>query len=398
MKAKTSWLGAVGGAFLFVLAGGVVFAAATPASAAGPAIVIGATSSETGPFAADADYNLNGMKLGVAEVNARGGWLGRKIELRVYDDKSNAGTGVLLYTRLITKDRAQLLLGPYSSAITQAVAPLFEKYRFAVIEPEASLPDIYVAGNHWNFQGGTPSTGYLDALLPIAKKAGAKTAAVVALKSAFSLACYRYRIAQAKKLGMKVVYQDTYSLPQSNWGAIALAIKNAHPDVVIGCTYFPDAVGITMALHNQGFAPRYLAETVGPVEASFIKATGPLANGVISNTGWWFNFKTRGNGAFIAHYEAMFHQKPDYHAAEGYSAVEELGAAVKATHSLDQAKIADWWRHHTLRTVVGTFKVDANGLQLGYKQDMVQIQNGVIKMVWPSHLAQTKLIVPYPGS
>lgn len=367
------------------------------ARAAGAPIVVGATSSETGPFAVDADYNLNGMKLGVAQANAHGGWLGRKVELKVYDDQSKAGTAVRLYTRLITDDHASLLVGPYSSGITNAVAPLFNKYHYAVVEPEASMPGIYVPGNKWNFQGIASSLRYLNTLLPIAKRGGAKTVAVLGLKSAFSLVCYHSRIEQAERLGMKVVYRTTYSLPAPDFNSMALAIKNARPDVVIGCTYFPDAVGIAKALHAQGYAPRYFAETIGPVEASFLKAVGPVANRIISNTGWWYNFKTRGNRAFVAHYKAMFHGMPDYHAASGYSAIQVLGAAVKATRSLDQEKIRHWLLHHEVATVQGPFKVNANGLALGYQQTLVQVQNGVLKLVSPPSLAQAKLLVPYTG-
>ncbi len=371
---------------------------AAPARAAGPPIVIGATISETGPLTVDAGYQIKGMQLAIADANKAGGWLGRKLELKLYDDKSDPGTAVRLYTRLITNDRVDLLVGPYSSGITQAVAPLINKYHFVTIEPGASLPDIYVPGNQWNIQGTASSLQYLAELMPLAKQRGAKTVAVLGLKSAYSLACYKARVEQAQKLGLNVVYQTTYSLPQPDFGAIALAIKNAHPDVVIGCTYYPDAVGLTQALHDQGFAPQYLAETIGPVEASFGKAVGQLANGIICNTSWWYNYKTPGNPAFIAGYKAMFHEEPDYHAATGYTALSVLGAAVKATGSLNQAKLRTWLLHHQVPTIQGTFKVDANGLSTGFSQNMVQIQNGVIKLITPPDLAESKLQVPYTGS
>ncbi|HEY6431326.1 MAG TPA: amino acid ABC transporter substrate-binding protein [Acetobacteraceae bacterium] len=374
---------------LGMLAGGT-------AQAAGP-IVIGATTSESGPLAEDADYQNRGIELGIAEANAHGGWLGRKLALKLYDDKSDPGTAVRLYTRLITNDKVDLLLGPYSSGITQAIAPLVNKYQYATIEAGASLPDLFRKPNKWNFQGIASSLQYLEELLPIAKTGGATAVAAVGLKSAFSLACYRARVSQAQKLGMKMVYQSTYSLPQPDFAAIALAIKNAHPDVVIACSYYPDAVGLAQSLHNQGFAPHYLAETIGPVEAAFIKAVGPLANGIVSNTTWWANFKTPGNAEFITAYKAKYHAEPDYHAAGGYAAVEVLGAAVAATKSLNQAKLRDWLLHHPVPTVQGTFKVDAYGLATGFSQHLVQIQDGVIKLVTPPDLAQAKLLVPYPG-
>jgi branched-chain amino acid transport system substrate-binding protein len=373
-----------------------VFAA--PAKGADAPIVIGATISETGPLTVDAGYQIKGMRLAIDEANKQGGWLGRKLELKLYDDKSDPGTAVRLYTRLITDDRVNLVVGPYSSGITQAVAPLINKYRFATIEPGASLPDIYVAGNKWNFQGTASSLQYLDELLPIAQQHGAKTVAVLGLKSAYSLACYKARLEQAQKLGMQVVYQTTYSLPQPDFGAIALAIKNAHPAVVIGCTYYPDAVGLTQALHDQGFAPQFLAETIGPVEAAFGKAVGTLANGIISNTSWWYNYRTPGNAKFIAGYKAMFHEDPDYHAATGYSALTVLGAAVTATRSLDQEKLRDWLLHNQVQTLIGVFKVNADGLSTEFTQHMAQIQNGAIKLITPPDLAEAKLLVPYPGT
>jgi branched-chain amino acid transport system substrate-binding protein len=370
---------------------------ATPSIAAGPPIVIGGTISETGALAEDAEYQVKGIQAAIADANEHGGWLGRKLEFKVYDDKSNPGTAVLLYTRLITQDRVNLLIGPYSSGITQAVAPLINKYQMATIEPGASMPGIYDSSNKWNVQGTASSYTYLDELLPIAKQHGAKSVAVLALKSAFTLACSDARIAQAKKLGMNLVYETQYSLPAPDFSAMALAIKSAHPDVVIGCTYFPDAVGITKALHDQGFAPKFLGETVGTVEPAFGTAVGPLANGIIGNTSWWPNFKTRGSKAAVARYKAMFHEEPDYHAITGYAAVEVLGAAVKATHSLDQAKLHDWILHHSVKTVLGTFKVNQDGLSTGYGQYMVQWQGGVLKLITPKDEAQSKLEVPYKG-
>ena len=366
------------------------------ARAEGP-IVIGATTSETGPLTEDADYQNRGIQLGIEVANEHGGWLGRKLELKLYDDKSDPGTAVRLYTRLITDDKVDLLIGPYSSGITQAVAPLINKYGYATVDPGGSLPDIFVEGNKWNFQGTASSLQYLNEVLPIAKTGGASTVAVLALKSAYSLACYKARVEQAEKLGMKVVYQTTYSLPQPDFAAIGLAIKNAHPDVVLGCTYYPDAVGLTQALHNQGFAPQYLAETIGPVEAAFGKAVGSLANGIISNTGWWDNFKTPGTAEFVAAYKKKYNAAPDYHAATGFTAVSVLGDAVAATKSLDQEKIRDWLLHNQPKTLLGEWKVSQYGLAEGFSQNLVQVQDGVIKLITPLDLAEAKLLVPYPG-
>jgi len=388
----------IGHKALWPVAAALVGVAGLPApSLAASPIIIGATSSDTGPLSADATENLMGMKLGIKEANDAGGWLGRKLELKVYDDESKAGTAVRLYTRLITEDKANLLVGPYSSGISKAVTPLFNKYKYAVIEPEASDPSIFDSNNHWAIQGLANSLGYLAQLLPLAKEHGAKTVAVTGLQSAFTLACYNARLDQAKKLGMKVVYKATYSMASADFNGIALAAKNAKPDVVITCTYYPDSVGIVKALHAQGFTPKFLGSTIGPVSASFTKDVGPLANRIFSNTSWWPTYKTPGNKEFIANYKAAFNAQPTYHSAAGYSAIYVLGKAVAATKSLDQTKLRDWLLSHSVPTVQGPSKVNKNGRELGLLMEMVQMQDQKLKLITPPESAEAKPEIPYTG-
>ena len=369
---------------------------ASSAWAAGP-IVIGASVSETGPLAVDAAYHLRGIQLGVADANAHGGWLGRKLELKYYDDQSTPGTAVRLYTRLITEDKVDLLIGPYSSGITQAVAPLMNKYERVSVDPGASVPDIFKAGNKWNFQLLSASTGYLEGVMPLAKAHGAHNVALLSLQAAFTLACGKSREEQAHKLGMPIVYNATYALPQPDFSSIALAIKNTNPDVVVLCSYYPDAVGIAQALHRIGYAPHFLAETIGPAEAQFISALGPISNRILSNTSWWPSLKTPDNAGFIKRFKAMFNEEPDYHSAATYSAVQVLGAAVAATKSLDSAKIREWLLSHEVETVQGVFKSDPNGLSLKFSQYVFQIQSGTRNLVWPTASAQAQVEVPYTG-
>jgi len=384
-----------GAIFAPLIAAAVLFAA--PAAYAQKPIVVGASISETGPLAVDASYHLKGIQVGVADANAHGGWLGRKLELKYYDDQSNPGTGVRLYTRLITEDKVDLLVGPYSSGISQAVAPLVNKYERVTPMPGASLPAIFQPGNKWAFQLLPPATGYAEGMLPMTKAMGAHKVAILQAQLSFTLACGQARIDQAKALGMDVVYSTTYAMPPPDFSSIALAIKNANPDVVVVCSYYPDAVGLAQALHRINYAPRFFAETIGPAEKQFEGAIGPIANRIISNTSWWPSLKTHGNAAFIASYKKMFHEEPDYHAAGTYAAMQVLGAAVKATKSLDQTKLRNWLATHEVATVEGTFKTDPNGLSLKFGQYMFQIQGHKRLLIWPTAVAQGKPQVPYTG-
>jgi len=76
---------------------------------------------------------------------------------------------------------------------------------------------------------------------------------------------------------MKVVYQSTYALPQPDFSSIALAVKNTNPDVVVGCTYFPDSVGIAQGLSRDGFALKFMAETMVRLKPSSQKRSDRLS-------------------------------------------------------------------------------------------------------------------------
>src|SRR2546421_9378232 len=92
-------------------------------------VVIGASMSLSGAYAAGGKYSLEGTQLWVDDVNERGGLLGRKVRLVYYDDKSDANTGVHLYEKLITADKVDLVIGPYSSAVTSALSTVAAEHR-----------------------------------------------------------------------------------------------------------------------------------------------------------------------------------------------------------------------------------------------------------------------------
>src|SRR2546423_8708595 len=115
---------------------------ALPATAQGP-IRIGASLSLTGTYAKLGKNQHEGYQLCEKELNAKGGLLGRKVQFVVYDDQSMPATGVRLYEKLITEDKVDAVMGPYSSPITEAVANGTEKYKKGMGSPLAATTPIF---------------------------------------------------------------------------------------------------------------------------------------------------------------------------------------------------------------------------------------------------------------
>ena len=358
------------------------------------AIRIGASISATGVYASVAQYGLRGYRLYVDDLNRRGGLLGRPVQLVVYDDQSNPATAVRLYNKLVSEDRVDLIVGPYSSAITQAVAAVAEKFQRVMIDPFAAASVIFT-NTHWNIQAIAPSERYLASIADICKLRGYGTMALFVNNTPSTAAIAEGLKARAQAFGIRIVYEQRYPKDASDFSSMVLSAKPAQADAIVGTTYVPDAVSLTRELNRQGVKPKLLALSIGVVEPQFQKALGSLANRVIGNTQWWPTLDRPRNPEFVAAYRRRYHESPVYQVALGYGAMQLLEQAVEQAKSLDQATLRDTIFALRTNTVAGHFELDDEGRQVGYKSYLMQWQSGKPKLVWPPTVAEAPLQLPY---
>jgi branched-chain amino acid transport system substrate-binding protein len=380
-------------------AASLALGAGSPAAfAAGAPIVIGATISETGAYSVAGKYALQGYQLYVDQQNKKGGWMGRQLQLKIYDDGSDPGTAVADYQKLVQQDHVDIIVGPYSSEVTAAVANIADQYKMPMISPEVASVAPFKRGLKYIFMGGAQSTRYVGGALAIAKTNGYKRVALTGEDTAFPRSIAVAVPDLAKKAELDIVFNELYPHNASDYTAIVQRIKAANPDCVLGISYFPDAVGILRALKQAGVTPKELFFTIGPAEPNFFKEVGNDANGVLFASNWWKNLPTQGNGEFVKAFNAQFGKDPDYHSAQNYAAMQVLGDAVKSAGGVGGSandKIREFLATQQVKTVCGTYHVDANGIQLGYGSLTLQWQSGQQYVVWPSEFAQKKLMSPF---
>ncbi len=372
----------------FLMVAGSAFAEVKP-------ILIGTSISLSGTYAASAKYGLEGYQLFVEQINKRGGLLGRPVKLVYYDDRSDANTGVQLYEKLITADKVDLIVGPYSSGVTSAVSTVAEKHKMVMLGPEAADAKIYMRGYKYNFQGQTQAGRYMLGALALAKANGYKTLAMLAEDTAFPKAVSEEVAKVVSEYGMTIVFNQSYPKGAADFSAMLTKVKQLNPDMVFANSYLPDAQGIMRQCREQGVNAKLFAVAVGAAEPEFGNL-GSTANYVFGATQWAANMKTKGNAQFVMAYKEMFKRAPDYHSAANYANLQVLEAAVKSVGSLDQDKIAAAIAKADMDTVYGHFKVDARGIQAGFASALLQWQNGKQVVVWPDAVAQGKPILPTP--
>jgi len=373
-------------------------------------IRIGATLAQTGVYAVPGQNQLRGYKLCVKHVNDKGGVLGRKLELVVYDDGSAPATAVSLYERLITQDKVDLVLGPYSSPISEAVADVSEKHRMPMVAPIAAATSIYRKGRKFIFSMLPPVEVFHEGLIDMAVRKDLRSVAVISGDDLSNKAGAQGTIALAKKKGLRVVFVDVYPLGSTDFSAILTKVRAADPDVLSGVTRFDDAVAIVRQMKALNVNPKMVGLTVGVDTLKFYEALGRDAEFVYGATPWVPELvELRAGGLipiaqqypgareFVESYKREFPgADSSYHAAAGYGGCEILVEAVRRTGSLDRDRLREAILKIDRNTVFGGFRVDRDGAQIAHKMLVFQWQDGKKVIVWPEELAPGKPRFPTP--
>jgi len=376
---------ALGSLVLIVAAAGGTL----PTAAQGP-IRIGASLSLTGTYAEPGRFQSEGYKLCEKDLNARGGLLGRKVEMVVYDDQSMPATGVRLYEKLITEDKVDAVMGPYSSAISEAVANVTEKYKKVMVAPLAATTSIFKKGRRYAFMIVSPAEVYLEGLVEIAAKRGYKTIAIINEDTLFPKSSAQGTEELARKAGLQVVFKEAYPKGNQDFSGLLTKLKASNPDVLAAATYFDDAVAIARQMKELDVNPRMFAVTVGGDIPRFQELLKQTAEYIYGSSQWEPTLPYPGAKEFHDAYQKEFKHEPSYHAAAGYAGCVIYAEGVKKVGTLDADKVREALLALKTRTMFGDYQVDKDGAQIAHKTVLLQWQEGKRVVVWPDDLANGK--------
>jgi len=384
------------GTMIAVLTAAVLYAGAAFADyRSDNLVVMGGTLSLTGRYAEPASRYYNARKLYVDELNARGGLLGHSVELRILDDKSDKRTAIELYEKLINQDKVDLVLGPYSSGISDAVANVMERYKqpFLAI---ASSKVIWQRGRKYVFNQLALAQDFQKGALHLAKQIGVERISIIGEGSLFPRQVSEGAIKWAKKLDLKVVLLESYRKEQADFSDLLGKINVRGAQAIFSNSYFADSVAQIRQLRKLNINVRIFAGTIGPAVPKFVEELGSTAEYVLGFSNWEPrpSLGYPGMVEFIKTYEKHYGEKPNYHAAMGYAAMQIMEAAVKHAGNLDPKKVRDALASIRVETIEGSWKVNEQGLS-NREGLTFQIQNGERVIVWPAHMAEARFL-PMP--
>ncbi|MGP8050066.1 MAG: amino acid ABC transporter substrate-binding protein [Desulfobaccales bacterium] len=377
----------------------VVLLVAVPGIAAEKTITLGFTASQTGAFNVEAIRQINGLNLWIDTVNQAGGikladGTAVKVAAKFYDDESKKDRVQELYTRLITTDKADFLISPYSSPLADAAAIIAQQYKRIMITAGAAAEATHSKGYTLVYQAYTPAGFYLTGPVEVLAKLApqAKNIAIIYSKDNFSTACVNGLKKFATGKGFKIVMDEGYDPATTDFSPYIDKIPPG-TDAVMGGGHFSDTTTLARQVYEKKINPKLIGLLVAPPEPKFAEL-GDACICVTGSSQWeplakyspeaakkegvmWFGPTVP---EFIAAYKAKYHEDPSYHSAGGYAAGLILQEAILKAGSLDTDKVKAALDAEDMYTFFGLTKFDttpqAHGLQIGHQMIVIQWQKG----------------------
>ncbi|MBV9530430.1 MAG: ABC transporter substrate-binding protein, partial [Bradyrhizobium sp.] len=268
----------------------VVMGLISGASAEEPPIKIGMSMPQTGGLAAGGKASLLGIEIWRDSVNARGGLLGRKVELVVYDDKSSAAETPAIYAKLLDVDKVDLLFAPYATVPTAPIMPLVKQRGMLLMGNFSFQVNSKVHHDMWfNNAPWGPADSWASGFLGLGQKAGGKTVALLSADQEFAQNLAATARDVAKKLGLPIVFDQTYPPNTVEFSSIIRALNAARPDIVYVASYPPDSAAILRAVNEIGVDDNvkiFGGAMVGLQFAGVMENLGSLLNGIVNFNTW----------------------------------------------------------------------------------------------------------------
>ncbi|MFZ1921305.1 MAG: amino acid ABC transporter substrate-binding protein [Xanthobacteraceae bacterium] len=403
-----------------ILFAALMLVVSAAAKAAEP-IKVGLSVALTGGVAPIGKQVLAGLKIWRDDVNAKGGLLGRPVELVYYDDQSNPQNVPGLYTKLIEVDKVDLLIGPYATNMVAPAIPLlmqFHKTTIGILANAANSKFHYDQYFSMLPTGPEPKRSFAYGFFEMAaaQKPRPKTVAIIAADAEFAQNAADGARESIKAIGgFQTVFDQKYPPTTTDYTPIMHAVQALNPDIVYVAAYPPDTVGIVRAASEVGLTPKMFGGALIGLLVAPIKAQlGPLMNGIVNNEVFLPapSLVFPGTKEVLAKYQAIAKQEkidpmgwsfPPI----AYSAGQVLAEAVEGAKTLDQVKLAAYMRSHTFSTVVGSVKFGKDGEWAKSRVFFTQFQHVTgnsmdqfkdtahENIVWPKEYKTGDLIYPY---
>jgi branched-chain amino acid transport system substrate-binding protein len=369
------------------LAAAALIALASPSARAADPIKIGFSIEETGGLAANGKPALLAMQIWAEDVNAKGGLLGRQVQLVHYDDQSNPANVPGIYTKLLDVDKVDLVVSSYATVLVAPALPvvmqhnmLFPALLGLAVNSEFHYPKYFAMIPTGQNPKASFSQGFFN--IAMAQNPKPKTIAIASADIEFAHNAADGARETAKAGGLQIVYDKTYPGNITDCSPVIRAVQAANPDIFEINSYVTDSSCMVRAVREVGYKPKMIGGgMVGPQATAIKQQLGPALNGFIAYDVWQpaETMLVPGVAEVLKKYQARAKDAGTdplgyYMVPISYAYLQLVQQAVEGTQSLDQDKLADYFRSTIFHTVFGDIKFGKDGEWDQSRMLMVQFQ------------------------
>jgi len=374
----------------------------------GNTVYLGAAISLTGKYSTNGAHTRRGYDLAVEKINAAGGVTvdGQAYELGIiyYDDESTPARGAQLAERLIQQDGVTFILGPYSSGLTRAMAPITEKYGVPMVEANGASISLFQEGYKYLFAVLSTTEQYLQGAIALAAETaedGQVLRVALAMENdPFSQDVRAGVIADAERLGMRIVIDDKLPPELNDMSATMAKVRALKPDLLVVSGHAKGAALAIRQIADSRIDVPMLALTHCDA-AQVIEKFAEKAEFALCASQWApglsYSDDLFGSARDFADlFEATFDYAPPYQSAESAAAVMVFADAFERAGSFDPAAVRDALAATDLMTFYGGINFDEAGRNVAKPMVLFQVQDGEYRVVYPSDTAEAPFAHPTP--
>ncbi|MBT6340078.1 MAG: amino acid ABC transporter substrate-binding protein [Desulfobacula sp.] len=355
-------------------------------------ILIGASVSLEGKYIETSFMVQNGYKLWAEQVNKQGGLLGRPVKLILYNDKSRKKLAASLYEKLIVEDRVDLTLSPYGTPLTMVASEATEKHGYVMLASAAASEQIWERGYKYIFGVYALADRYFIGFQDLLARQGYESIGILFENTAFNISIAKGVRKWADRFNLKLVYDNGFDDADNELPIILKQVMGKNIDGLIFSGYSPQCYQFIDLMKKADYRPKSLSFTIAPIHPDFYKKAGPFAEGIFAPSQWEPDERIPfpGTKQFIKDFKEFTGKMPSYHAASAYSACQILEKAIIQAQAIDHEKIRNYVSSFDTITIMGRFKVDHTGRQVGHNPILIQWQNGKKEIVYPGKMSTSQ--------
>lgn len=360
-------------------------------------IQIGVSLPLSGRFSEPGNAAKDGYEVWATLINESGGLLGRQVELSVLDNGSDDAIAVDQYEKLITTDKVDLVVGPFSSFLVIPTSEVASKYGYAFVEPAGGAPDVFNRGLNNIFfaqtaAGARQADPFALYVLGLPANQRPKTFAVVSLDDPFTLGVMDRLKGLLVNGGLELIYDTKYPEGTTDFSDIASEVNDLAPDLILGGTQTEDSIGQIKAYQAIGYQPDIAYFTNGPsLPGPFRDGLGNTTEGIFSSISWFSESREYENDIFVSKYIEMYGGNmgdiPE-DSANAFTVGQVLQQAIENSGSIDNATLISELHQGIYKTIVGPLSFDETGSPQGSFM-LLQWQGDNFVIVGPSNRAET---------